>query len=287
MSKELETRFLVSLHSTPAPAHQDVFYTVPRAGHLLASPSHRISRDRYPGHELILCLSGRAWTRVAGRTHAIGPGDFVWLNCHHPHEHWAEPSDPWEAMWVRAEGPQLAKLSELMSVRAAPVIAGVDRKEAVAAFKEAFRLVADRAPESPARLHAVVARLLAVVCAARARSGDAAPDVPPALAKVVERMRLFYFEKHTLEGLARLAGLSPTHFTRVFRAAFGTSPIDWLRRERISQAKRRLAGTDDEIKEIAAQVGFADRYFFSKDFKRHTGMTPGQYRAREQGADAR
>ncbi|MFM2132580.1 MAG: hypothetical protein RL646_1783, partial [Verrucomicrobiota bacterium] len=78
MSKEAETRFLVSLHSTPAPAHQDVFYTVPRAGHLQASPSHRIRRDHYPGHELILCLAGRAWTRVAGRTHAVRAGDFVW-----------------------------------------------------------------------------------------------------------------------------------------------------------------------------------------------------------------
>jgi AraC family transcriptional regulator, arabinose operon regulatory protein len=256
---------------------------VPRAGHLQASSSHRIRRDHYPGHELILCLAGRAWTRVAGRTHAVRAGDFVWLNCHHPHEHWAEPDDPWEAMWVRAEGPQLAKLAELMSVRTSPVISGVDRREAVAAFRQAFKLLAQGSPESPALLHAAVARLLGAVCAARARSGDAAPDVPPALTKVVERMRLFYFEKHTLDGLAAVAGLSPTHFTRVFRSAFGTSPIDWLRRERISQAKRRLAGTSDEIKEIAAQVGYADRYFFSKDFKRHTGVTPGQYRAREQG----
>ena len=62
------------------------------------------------------------WCIVIGVTRvrvdgAVGPGDFVWLNCHHPHEHWAEPSDPWEAMWVRAEGPQLAKLSELVRER--------------------------------------------------------------------------------------------------------------------------------------------------------------------------
>jgi AraC-like DNA-binding protein len=67
----------------------------------------------------------------------------------------------------------------------------------------------------------------------------------------------------------------------VFKQAFGTSPIDWLRRERISQAKRRLADTLDDGKEIASQVGYAARYFFSKDFKKHTGFTPTQYRARE------
>ena len=84
-----------------------------------------------------------------------------------------------------------------------------------------------------------------------------------------------------MPSLARLAGLSPTHFSRVFKQSFGTSPIDWLRRERISQAKRRLADSTDDIKEIAEQVGFSDRYFFSKDFKKHTGFTPSQFRARE------
>ena len=94
-------------------------------------------------------------------------------------------------------------------------------------------------------------------------------------------MKLFYFEPQTVPELAALAGMSPSHFSRVFKSAFGTSPIDWLRRERISQAKRRLADTSDDIKEIAEQVGYADRYFFSKDFKKHTGFTPSQFRARE------
>jgi AraC-like DNA-binding protein len=82
-------------------------------------------------------------------------------------------------------------------------------------------------------------------------------------------------------GLAQLAGMSPTHFARVFKATFGTSPIDWLRRERISQAKRRLAETTAAIKEVAEQVGYGDRYFFSKDFRQHTGLSPRQFRQRE------
>jgi len=126
-----------------------------------------------------------------------------------------------------------------------------------------------------------VAELVAQAYCARQRLGDLTPKVPPALARCVEQMKLFYFEKHTVPSLARLAGLSPTHFSRVFKSSFGTSPIDWLRRERISQAKRRLADTVDDIKEIAEQVGYSDRYFFSKDFKKHTGFTPTQFRVRE------
>ena len=52
-------------------------------------------------------------------------------------------------------------------------------------------------------------------------------------------------------------------------------------RERINQAKRRLIESDDPVKEIARQVGYADQFFFSKDFKRMTKLTPTQFRDQE------
>lgn len=275
------SRFPVSLYATPNPAHQEVFYTVPRAGHLLAGPEHHIKRDHFPGHELILCLRGKGWTRIAGRTHQVRAGDLVWINCHHPHEHGAVGDDPWEVYWIRAEGPRLAQLAELLDVRNIPVVRGLDLRRATPVYRELFRLIQADSPQAPALIHAQVAALLAQAYCARQHSGEHAPKIPPALARCVERMKLFYFEKHSVASLARLAGLSPTHFSRVFKEAFGTSPIDWLRRERISQAKRRLADTGDDIKEIAEQVGYSDRYFFSKDFKKHTGFTPTQFRDRE------
>jgi hypothetical protein len=49
--------------------------------------------------------------------HQVRRGDLVWINCHHPHEHGAVQDDPWEVYWIRAEGPRLAKLSDLLGVR--------------------------------------------------------------------------------------------------------------------------------------------------------------------------
>jgi AraC-like DNA-binding protein len=172
-------------------------------------------------------------------------------------------------------------MSELISVRENPVVATGEVRAARHIYHELFRWISAESPESPACIHAGVARLLALIFCARQKASVSLPSVPSVLRRSVERMRLFYFEPHTVESLARLEGLSATHFSRVFKQAFGTSPIDWLRRERISQAKRRLADTGDDVKEIASQVGYSDRYFFSKDFKKHTGFTPTQYRARE------
>ena len=277
----LENKFPVSLYATPNPAYRDVFYTIPRAGHLIAGAHHHIQRDHFPGHELILCLRGRGWTRIGGRLHKIERGDLLWINCHHPHEHGAVREDPWEVYWIRVEGPRLAQMGELLSVGENPVMRGVNLASARRVYGELFRWIADESPGSAARIHAHVAKILALAFNARQQFGVTAPEIPRALQRPVEMMKLFYFEKHTVSSLARIAGLSPTHFSRLFKEAFGTSPIDWLRRERISQAKRRLVDTRDDVKEIAEQVGYNDRFFFSKDFKNHTGLTPTDFRTLE------
>lgn len=277
------TRFPVSLFATPSPAHQDIFYTVPRAGHLLGGPDNHIQRTHFPGHELILCCGGRGWVRIDGRTHPVKSGDFVWINCHRPHEHAAVKDDPWEVLWIRVEGPRLEQICQILAVATTPVFGGFDRRSAGVLYRQIFKQMAGEGPNAPALVHALVARLIALAFCARQRTPGPPVVVPRVLARPVERIRLFYFERHTVAGLAKLAGMSTTHFARVFKATFGTSPIDWLRRERISQAKRRLVETTAAIKEIAEQVGYADRYFFSKDFKQHTGLTPRQFRQREGG----
>lgn len=282
------SHFPVSLFATPSPQAQEIFYTVPRAGHLVGGSDHHVKRDHFPGHELILCLRGVGWVRVGGALHPVKTGEFVWINCHHPHEHGADRRDPWEVYWIRIEGPRLARMCAILSVEKAPVFAGIDVEAAAEIYRAIFERMAGGEADSAGQIHAAVAHLIAFAFTARQRGeGTMEPAIPPALHKAVERMKLFYFERHRVEALAALAGMSATHFSRVFKAAFGTSPIDWLRRERIGQAKRRLAETDDAIKEIAEQVGYADRFFFSKDFKQLTGLTPREFRARERFGEAR
>src|SRR3989442_15925057 len=99
--------FPVSIFATPNPLHEELFYTVARAGHLVGGPEHRIQRDHCPGHEIILCLRGSGFVLVGGRRHLVRPKQLVWINCHRPHEHGAIASDPWEVYWIRVEGPRL------------------------------------------------------------------------------------------------------------------------------------------------------------------------------------
>jgi AraC-like DNA-binding protein len=87
-----------------------------------------------------------------------------------------------------------------------------------------------------------------------------------------------------VDDLARDARMSAAQFYRSFRQEIGLSPIVYLRNQRIDQAKRRLAESIDSIKEIAEQVGYSDQFYFSRDFKKNTGVSPSEFRLRELGA---
>jgi len=277
-----ETAFLSNIYATPADWQRDLFYSVVRAGHLKAGFEHRIQRETYPGHELILCLSGRGWVQVAGKRHEVAADQLVWVNCHHPHAYGAVTREPWELYWLRVEGRQLDRISHLLEVRALPVFVGLDARTVALDFERIFRRMEGNRPCDAAHVNASVASIIAT--AFDSRLGDAdmiRPELPQPVLKALEKMRLYFHQPIRVVELAQLAGMSESHFSRQFKAAIGTSPIDWLRRERINQAKRRLIESDDAIKEIARQVGYTDQFFFSKDFKRMTKLTPTQFREQE------
>jgi transcriptional regulator GlxA family with amidase domain len=83
-----------------------------------------------------------------------------------------------------------------------------------------------------------------------------------------------------LEGMIRQAALSERTFKRRFTQATGLSPIAYVQRLRIEDAKRRLERTEVSIDEISWQVGYEEPAFFRRLFKRVTGLAPGSYRRR-------
>jgi AraC-like DNA-binding protein/mannose-6-phosphate isomerase-like protein (cupin superfamily) len=81
-----------------------------------------------------------------------------------------------------------------------------------------------------------------------------------------------------IESLAEITNMSLTNFRRIFKRAVGTSPIDFIRRKRISTSCRMLKKTSHEIKKIAIDCGFSEVTFFYRVFKKITGFTPAEYR---------
>ncbi len=85
-----------------------------------------------------------------------------------------------------------------------------------------------------------------------------------------------------LEELARAAGVSRFHFSRLFKAHMGISPTQYVERSRINRAMALIRAAELPIAQIALAVGFADQAHFTRRFRRHVGQTPAAY-AREHG----
>jgi transcriptional regulator GlxA family with amidase domain len=76
------------------------------------------------------------------------------------------------------------------------------------------------------------------------------------------------------------SSLAERTFKRRFTTATGLTPIAYVQRLRIEDAKRRLERTDASVEDISWQVGYEDAAFFRRLFKRMTGLAPGAYRKR-------
>ncbi len=145
----------------------------------------------------------------------------------------------------------------------------------------AWRLTSElRASDSaaPLVLEALVLDLVARTIR-RLEPPPALPRRPPEWLAVVEE-RLDNWD-HTPVRIATLAddiGVHPVHLARVFRAHYRMPLGTYLRSLRLDWAARQLL-TSTPLTDIAASAGFVDQSHFTRAFRAHTGLTPGQYRA--------
>ncbi len=88
-----------------------------------------------------------------------------------------------------------------------------------------------------------------------------------------------YIEEHlhsdiSLDDMARIARLSPYHFSRCFKAMTGTSPHQYLIERRVEHARKLLLNSDHSLANIALQSGFSDQSHLTRHMKRLLGVTP-------------
>ncbi len=80
------------------------------------------------------------------------------------------------------------------------------------------------------------------------------------------------------EVLAEVAGFSIPHFHRVFQGCTGESAVAYVRRVRMERAARKLRMGAVDITEVALAAGYDSHAAFTKAFKKHFGISPGEFR---------
>ncbi|MDO5055487.1 arabinose operon transcriptional regulator AraC [Pasteurella oralis] len=85
----------------------------------------------------------------------------------------------------------------------------------------------------------------------------------------------------SIDLLAERVYLSPSRLSHLFKQSLGISLVQWRELQRVSEAKKLLYFSDIPISTLAKSLGYDDPFYFSKVFKRHTRLSPSQFRAME------
>ena len=167
------------------------------------------------------------------------------------------------------------------------VVDGWDEDDA-SAFASVLRLLAREATSTRPGGETMMTRLADVLVVQVIRWWLANGEVPAGgwlaalgdrhIGRALARMHTDASRPWTIAELAGGANLSRSAFAERFTALVGAPPMTYLAAWRLDQARAELARTDQPIASVSARVGYSSEAAFSRAFKRHHGLTPGEAR---------
>lgn len=234
-----------------------------------AAPYHMVRAD-LSGVYLLACLSGHGEILLDGRWQSVEAGTACLAPPHVLLAFRAVPKVRWRFCWVRYQQP--AGLKPILS-SSSPALARFDGEPLHCAISGLLREAAE--PLAPATvgnwvdiIHTYVLRF-------------AQPwHVDERLRHLWEAVSANLELAWNVTTLARRCHVSAEHLRRLCHREIGRSPMHQVTYLRMERAAGMLAGTDDKIEVIAAAVGYANPFVFSRTFKKWIGWPPSAYRAR-------
>lgn len=251
------------------------------AGSRIAHPHEAPIRKRFHQHVFVYTIEGRGLIEVREQGFFAETDSVVWLDTAQAYAHSCAPdNENWRYLWMGIDGHGLDALYQFLGVQQSPLFAPRNPRAARAAFEAVKGFLAERSPATDALASAAIAGLIADMIAPRMTGTVPVGDMSgeDRLLAVLSAMRDDLARAWTIDDLAARARLSPSQLFRRFRDMVGTTPMDWLRHERINRAKRLLVGPDAKVSAVAAACGYPDPYHFSRDFRRVSGYTPTKFR---------
>lgn len=245
--------------------------------------THAFSRHVHEGFAIGVIEKGAETFYYRGETHVAPAGSIVVINPGEVHTGQAVDETGWTYRMLYPEAGLLQQAASEAAGRPR-TIPYFSRPVIQDAFLARLIRGLHISLEQPASALQRQSHFLTTLVQLIIRHADDRPLLPPVTGEhpAIKRVRAYleahYTENVSLPQLARIAGLSMFHLTRLFRQAVGLPPHAYLNQIRVFQAKKRLA-LGQPIAQVAFETGFADQSHLTRHFKRIVGVTPGQYSA--------
>lgn len=230
---------------------------------------------------VLACTEGDGWYRTGGERHAVEAGQVVVIPPGVPHAYGAGKVHPWTIWWLHLAGDDVTDLlraADLDTPR--PPLWVDDLYRLTALIDEALtHLEHDDSPGATMGASGAAWHLLALLTPDQRPSRDRMDPVR----RVIGFLQSQVATRTTVAELAAMANLSPSHFAALFRRATGLGVLQYQTSLRMTKARVLLDTTDDPVSAVARTVGYADPFYFSRQFHAIHGMSPSAYRAAAKG----
>jgi AraC family transcriptional regulator of arabinose operon len=256
-------------------------------GHFREEFGYRVRRPGGSGNWLLTyTLDGTGLYRWSGPDLFARPGDIVLLGPDVPHDYSVPEDGSWEFLWAHFQ-PRLDWFgwwSPLVGDEG-PGLSHLESTGARERARQCFlRLRADALGTGELSRELALNGLEEILLLAVREGADGRP-LDPRVRRVLDLISSDLAADYDVAGLAKEVAISPSRLSHLFKQEIGEPVLGAVIRLRLSQAARLLEHTVDDVGSVAREVGFSSPYYFSRQFRRHYGMSPRQFRAR--AGDAR
>ena len=267
-------------------------------------PGWSFWEDRHNHHELIYTCDGQGTYEIHDRRYVVHQGDLFFTPRNVRHNGWSHSNVArWKTFVIEfdfslAHDPELflddiAVLPAVLPFykhfileRDPTLHVPVDIQSHIELITERLTLeMASRGPDYELILQSCLIDYLVLITRAARQTLDKVPLHQYAgrvkrlirLEKARQFVQQHYAENLRLEDIAAQAHVSPFHFVRLFKEAFGVTPNQYHQQLRIEEAKRLLVMTDLQVAEIADRLGYSSPEYFSRTFSAHVGASPRRF----------
>lgn len=263
--------------ATPSMLAKSLFYYVLCAGCYSCAPGYHVRRERYNSVLLMYVRDGCCAVKSEGRACIAGKNDLVLLNCYRPHEYYTADTGL-KTVWLHFDGSQSIEFAEAIHKTRGLVFPCEQPSLFIDSMTSILNVLRSQQAISEASVSCLIHTMLCNLVSTTTVSGAMEPE-SGAVSDAMAHIRSHYARNITVESLARLVSMSPSHFSRLFKKHTGYTPYEYLIKIRIDNAKSLLKRTDLPVAEIAFSIGFNSPSSFIYTFRVKTGISPSRFRS--------
>ena len=246
-------------------------------------------RERKKGCEdniLFYCIDGKGWYVTDRKKKEVLANQFIILPATTKFmQYGADSENPWTVYWVHFRGDKLNALNTFFSMEnfLVPNNIKFDEKK-IQLWQEMYK--------SLEKGYSIDNLAYANMCLYYFLASFVYPDKwmefmktreNSVVEKAINFMKNNIAEKLTVEEIAGKFSYSASHFFSLFRKETGMSPLDYFIQLKIQKACQLLDLSSLRIREVAAEIGYDDAYYFSRMFSKVMAMSPKEYRMTKKG----